>query len=311
MAKNYYQVLGVPKGASDKEVRQAYRRLARKYHPDVNRGDKGAEYQFKEINQAYEVISNPDSRKKYDTYGDQWRHAAQFQQAGAAGPATGHFRSSGTRTGRGGRGAGPEGAGNFGGLFGDLFGFGRGSRDPMEDVLRQEPVEVPLNITLEEAYNGSARILQMAPDPVTGAPGKRLEVEVPQGVATGSMIRIPGNSSASDRALALHLRVNVEPHKRFRRNGDDLKISVPVPVADAVLGGEVKVPTIKGKQVAMKLPPETQNGRTIRLKGQGMPKRKTPLQFGDLLVTVQLELPSLLTDEDRELFRKLRELHAS
>ena len=310
MAKDYYQLLGVSRSASDKEVRQAYRRLARKYHPDVNRGDKGAEARFKEINEAYQVLSNADSRKKYNAYGDQWRHADSFQQAGAGWP----FRSGGFRSRRGRAGPGPGvdlgDTGGFGGLFGDLFGFGRSSRTIEEEVLRPEPIQVPTTITLEEAYRGATRIVQLPPDPLTGAPGRRLEVKVPPGVGTNSKVHVANNGPARERRGEFYLVVSIASHKQFERRGDDLRVTVPVHLADAVLGGEVSVPTIKGSSVVLKLPPETQNGRTFKLKGQGMPNRKTPTRYGDLLATVKVVLPTGLNQEEQGLFQRLRELHS-
>ena len=301
MAKSYYDTLGVSRDASEKDVRSAYRRLARKYHPDVNRGDKGAESRFKEINEAYQVLADAENRKKYDRFGENWRHADQFARAGAGGPSPftwfGRARRRGPGRGEAQRSA-PSG---FGDLLGDLFGTrtrtGSGG-------FAAQPVDVPITITLEEAYAGAKRMVQTASDPFSGEAGRRLEVTIPAGVASGSRVHIgapPGGAP-----LDIYLSVTVAPHPRFERKGNDLLTQVSVPLADAVLGGEVEVSTITDAKVALKLPPETQNGRVFRLRGKGMPKGKSG-GHGDLLATVKVVLPTNLSDEQRELFERLRE----
>ncbi|MCH8199789.1 MAG: DnaJ domain-containing protein [Chloroflexi bacterium] len=302
MAKSYYDTLGVPRDASEKDVRSAYRRLARKYHPDVNRGDKGAESRFKEINEAYQVLADAEDRKKYDRFGENWRHADQFARAGAGGPSPftwfGRARRRGPGRGEAQRSA-PSG---FGDLLGDLFGTrtrtGSGG-------FAAQPVDVPITITLEEAYAGAKRMVQTASDPFSGEAGRRLEVTIPAGVASGSRVHI-GAPAPGGAPLDIYLSVTVAPHPRFERKGNDLLTQVSVPLADAVLGGEVEVSTITGAKVALKLPPETQNGRVFRLRGKGMPKGKSG-GHGDLLAMVKVVLPTNLSDEQRELFERLRE----
>ena len=305
MAKNYYEMLGVPKGSSEKEIRSAYRRLARKHHPDLNHGDPKAEARFKEINEAYQVLSDEKSRKKYDRYGDRWRNADQFEHAGDAGstPFTWFNRA---RSGRSGRASG-----GFGDIFGDIFSGG--TRVTFEDLTGDQAAttkraEVSVTITLDEAYTGTNRTVQTQADSFSGRPGARLEVSIPAGVQSGSKVHVDA-TKAGGGGVDLFLRVAVSPHKRFERKGDDLLIVVEVPLADAVLGGEVEVPTITGKRVALKVPSETQNGRVLRLKGKGMPrKRGAATSHGDLLAAVKVVLPSGLTEEQRELFERLREL---
>ena len=316
-ANDYYETLGVARGATEKEIRSAYRRLAREHHPDVNQGDKGAEARFKRINEAYQTLSDPDSRKKYDRFGADWRHAGQFPGGHGAGPqfhgghgAGGQFHGGYGAGGQfhGGHGAGAPpfaffrnartgGAGprvefdigEFGGAFEDFWsgarGKGRGGRC-------QTAPDAPATITLEEAYAGASRVV-LAPD------GKRLEVRVPPGVKSGERVRVEPEGGA------LSLLVTVAPHAVFERTGDDLRYAARVPMLDAVLGGEAAVPTIAGKSVAVRIPPGTQNGRVIRLRGKGMPKRGGG--FGDLLVAVNAVLPTELTDEQRALFERLRE----
>jgi len=318
MARDYYQVMGVPHNASDKDIRKAYRRLARQHHPDVNPGDKAAEARFKEINAAYEVLSDTEKRRKYDRYGDQWQYADQIEQA--------QRQSAGRRSfGRG--GTFDLGDINLGGDLGDLFqGIFRGSgRRPGRQ--RGRDVQQPVEVTLEEAYQGTARVLQMEreePCPTCGGQGqvagalchvcrgagavvkpRRLEVKIPPGVRDGSRVRVAGEGGVGPAGTGdLYLVVSVRPHERFERRGDDLYTEVDVPLTDAVLGGEVQVPTLTSR-VMLKLPPLTQNGRSFRLNSLGMP-RLGGNGKGDLYARVKVALPQELSPEQRELFEKLR-----
>jgi len=330
--KDYYAVLGVSRTASEQEIKQAYRRLARQYHPDVNQGDKSAEARFKEINQAYEVLSDPDKRKKYDQYGDQWQYAEQFEKARAQGGTGGFegfspFGQTYTYQDFSNTGDMDDLRSIFENLFGGAGGRFRTSRRPQAGGDIEHPVEV----TLEEAYYGTTRTLQMQieePCPACGGRGtiqrracsacggagvrprlRRLEVKIPPGVRTGSRIRMAGEGrSGIDGGPRgdLYLVVKVLPNERFQRVDDDLTIDVPVPLVTAILGGEVKVPTIKG-QLALKIPPETQNGKLFRLAGQGMPHLNSP-GYGDLFARVKVVLPTDLTDAERRLFEQLRNM---
>jgi curved DNA-binding protein len=285
--KDYYKILGLARKASEREIKQAYRKLARQYHPDVNPGDKTAEEKFKQINEAYEVLSDKEKRKKYDKYGDQWQYADQFEQAQRQQTPGWDFGGGGTRV--------YYTEGDFGSLFDDILGgigFGRGQTRPR----RGQDLEYPVEVTLEEAYRGTTRTLSFAD-------GKRLEVKVPAGVRTGSRVKLAGKGANGG---DLYLKVTVRPHSTFERRGDDLYVGVPVPLVTAVLGGEVQVPTLKGK-VALKIPAETQNGRTFRLAGQGMPHLGNKSR-GDLLAKVRVVLPTKLSAKERELFKQLGEL---
>jgi DnaJ-class molecular chaperone len=303
--QDYYQLLGVSKGASEKEIRQAYRRLARQYHPDLNPGDKAAEAKFKEIGEAYEVLSDAEKRKKYDRYGHDWQHAeaaeAAAREAGFGGarwgPSQGNVRFETADL--------DDAA--FGDLFGSLFGGGTGTRTGFRGrrvAQRGEDYEQPVEVTLEEAFAGSQRMLQVqSPD------GKlrRLEVKIPPGVTDGSRIRMAGEGGpglGGGPAGDLYLVVSVRPHPGFRREGDDLHVDVPVPLYVLMLGGEAHVPTLKGTRLALRIPPETQSGRVFRLAGQGMPRLQGGGR-GDLFATVQAVLPTNLSDRERELFREL------
>jgi curved DNA-binding protein len=278
--RDYYEVLGIDRKATDKEVRSAYRRLARAHHPDVNPGDASAEERFKELNEAYQVLSDPASRKAYDRYGANWRHASQYERAGAPGGPSPFTWFQGARSQRRG---GKGGFGSLGDLFGDLFTGGR----------ETPQAEAAVTVSLEEAATGATRLISLD--------GRRLEVKIPPGVDTGSRVRI-----APPGAPELHLVVTVSPHPRFERRGDDLTVSVDTPLIAAVLGGEAEVPLLSGKRLALKIPAGTQNGRTFRLRGKGMPQRGGT-GHGDLLASVRVVLPEHLTDEQRALFERLRE----
>ncbi|MCH7787413.1 MAG: J domain-containing protein [Chloroflexi bacterium] len=293
----YYETLGVPKSASEKEIRQAYRSLARKHHPDLNPGDKEAEEHFKKINEAYEVLSDAESRKKYDQYGDQWKHADQFE-------AQSQQRQAGRRNYNWTHSTGGlddldfDSYGGFGDIFsspGAAYGQRRGTR-----TSARRRTNVSVTVTLEEAYVGAKRHV-MVPD---GLHQRRIEVSIPPGVDSGSVVHV-----SPDKGNEVYLTVTVSPHSRFQRKGSNLDVEVEVPFEDAVLGGEVDVQTLKSK-VRLKIPPESQNGQRIRLAGQGMPKLGAAETKGDLYVIVRPELPKDLTDEERELFQKLKELRS-
>ncbi|MGD9935425.1 MAG: DnaJ C-terminal domain-containing protein [Dehalococcoidia bacterium] len=305
MARNFYEVLGVKRDASDKEVRSAYRRLARKFHPDVAPNDKAAESRFKEVNSAFEVLSDSEKRAKYDKYGDRWEYADQIEEAQRKQSASGWARQQGAFGGQAGEGFGDV---DFGSVFGSLFGRERGGADLRR---RGSDVETPVEVTLEEAFRGTSRTISIgARDP--SAPPRRLEVRIPAGVKTGSRVRVageghPGSGGAS--AGDLFLLLTVLPHSRFERKGDDLVVDVAVPVLDAVLGGEVEVPTIDGR-VMLKLPELTQNGKQFRLGGKGMPALGGTGARGDLYARVRVQLPEQLAPGEREHFEALRVLHA-
>ncbi len=313
MAKrDYYEVLGVPRNASDKDIRQAFRRLARQCHPDVNPGNKDAEAKFKELNEAYEVISDPETRAKYDRYGHEWKHGEQHERARAAAA-----REGSPFTWRWSTEPGPgrvtvesfdleDEDSPSADLFGMFTGRRRGAR---RSTARGEDAEHPIEISLEEAYHGATRVLQVQ----DGGAIRRLEVKVPPGVKTGSRVRIagegaPGYGPRSQKG-DLYLLVTVTPHPRFERQGDDLYADVDVPLADAVLGGEIVAPTLSGKRIALTIPPETQNGRTFRLAGQGMP-RLGGQGHGDLYAKVRVALPERLSPREQDLFKELRRLRA-
>jgi DnaJ-class molecular chaperone len=298
MAKDYYATLGVGRNASEKEIRSAYRRLARKHHPDVNPGDKASEALFKEINAANDVLSDPEKRKKYDKYGDNWEHADDIERMQRQrGPGGAGFRYTT---------AGPDLGPDFdlGDIFGGIFGGGNGRR-----ARRPEPpppsMEYAVDVTLEEAFAGTKRVIMVEGD---HGETRRLEVTIPPGVDTGSRVRIAGEGAAgfSGRRGDLYLVINVRQAPRFERKGDDLFTDVEVPLTTPVLGGEVEVQGVE-KKVALRLPAGTQNGQTFRLKGLGMPKLGQPEKHGDLLARVKVRLPKEPDDKTRALFEQLQE----
>ena len=325
MAKDFYDVLGVSRGASEKEVRSAYRKLARKHHPDVNPGDKSAETRFKEINQAYEVLSDADKRKKYDKYGDKWEYADQIEEA---------QRQRGQRFQYGGNGGAGSyeftdmgDLGDLGSVFGNIFRRGGGARTMSR---RGSDVQQPVEVTLEEAFHGTARTLEMLstePCPTCGGSGqiagatchtcqgagmlqrpRRLEVKIPAGVATGSKVRIAKEGQpgiGGGRKGDLLLVVTVRPHPRFERKGDDLYEDVDVPLTTAVLGGEAEVPTMTAR-VMLKIPPLTQNGKAFKLTGLGMPHLGRDGK-GDLYARIRVRLPDQLDERQQRLFKDLQE----
>lgn len=341
--KDYYSTLGVKRTASDKEIRSAYRKLARKHHPDINPNNKEAEARFKEINEAYEVLSDPDKRKKYDKFGADWE---QFERMGGA---PGDFDFSRYGAPGGGRvytGTAPGGAAFsdfFESLFGGMGGRGGMGSDPFGGLggvgravpRRGEDFEHPIELTLEEAFTGTSRRLQMQVQdncPICGGTGgqnnqacatcqgagvvarlKTIEVNIPAGVHTGSRVRVRGEGGPGSEGQLrgdLLLAVTVTPHPRYERKGDDLLLPVPVPLYTLILGGEVRVPTLKGTHLALNIPAGTHNGRTFRLKGQGMPRLSNPQERGDLLVKVEAQLPQHLTGEERQLFEQLQRIYS-
>ncbi|MBI3932134.1 MAG: J domain-containing protein [Acidobacteria bacterium] len=306
--KDYYKILGVPKGATDKEIKGAYRRLARKFHPDMNPGDKQAEARFKEINEANEVLSDPAKHRRYDQMGENWSY---FQDAGAAG---GWPRGSRVRVDVGGFGGG-GGVSDFSDFFRTFFG-GAGAGGPsLEDLFGHgrrpvdaegAEVEHDVELSLEEVLRGATRTLRVA----EARSSRRVEVKIPAGVRDGSRVRVAGEGGPGPRGGRrgdLYLRVRVAPHPVFERRGDDLHASVTVPLTTAVLGGEAQVPTLDGP-VGIRIPAGTPVGRTFRLKGHGLPRLAGGGGRGDLMTTLSVALPARLSHREKELFEELKRL---
>ena len=295
--KDYYDTLGVQRDADAKEVKRAYRKLAVQYHPDKNPNDKAAEERFKEINEAYEVLGDREKRAKYDQLGASYRawersggRPGGFDWSQWAGGAPG-----GARVDMGDLGD------LFGGGFSDFFTsiFGMGG-SPHSTARRGRDLEQSISISLAEAYRGTSRALQFN--------GRRLEVDIPRGARTGTKVRLTGKGEAGNRGTGdLYLRIEVLPDENFTRQGDDLYTEVPIELHVAVLGGEIPVQTFEGP-VILTVPPGSQPGQTIRLKGRGMPTLRSPSKHGDLYARLKVSLPRDLSEEERELFARLAAL---
>lgn len=300
--KDYYKILGVNKNASQDEIKKAYRKLAVKYHPDKNKDNKTAEEKFKAVNEAHEVLSDPEKRKKYDQLGDNWR---QYENMG----------------GRPGAGQGPGGAGgpySFEGDFSDLFGkgggsgfsdffeqfFGRGATGQSRQGARGgnfngQDYQTEMDITLEEAFHGTHRLIEVEDE--------KLRITTKPGAYSDQLLRIKGKGGKGSRGHRgdLYVRVRVENHPRYTRKGDDLHTTHTIDLFTAVLGGTAIVDTLTG-QVKVKIAPGTQSGRIIRIKNKGMPVYGESNLFGDLYVQLQVHIPERLTDKQKQLFEQLR-----
>lgn len=280
---NYYGILGVTKNANEKDIRSAYRKLARKYHPDLNPGSKESADKFKKVNEAYEILSDSKSREKYDLYGEKWKHSD-----GLDSPFGGERHPRYTKSN----------FQNHENLFGSS-GFSN-LEDLFNKSQRTSELETSIEVTLEEAYSGTNRTVKIN----VGTSERRIEVTIPPGVDTGSVVKVSPN-----RNQKILLNIIVTPHKFFSRKGNDLTAKVEIPLEDVVLGGEVEVKTLKSR-IQLKVPRESQNGQRIRLKGHGMPKIKDRNRTGDLYVEIQSIIPNNMSDEEIDLFKKLKQLRA-
>lgn len=327
--QDYYSVLGVPKTATEKEIRSAYRKLARKHHPDVNPGNAEAEERFKQINEAYEVLSDAEKRTKYDELGSRWREYEQAQRAGASGDGRGggapfDWSDFGARAGPGDgvryeyRSTGDD---DLRDLFGDespfsdffetFFASSGGGAPPRGAAGRRAPrpragsdIEYPLEVALADAYKGTTVTLALQGE--DGAT-KRIEVKIPPGVRTGSRIRVAGKGgqgNAGGKAGDLFLVVSLAREPRFELRGDDLYTKIRVPFTTLLLGGEAHVTTPDGRTLALSIPAHTQDGRSFRLRGQGMPRLGKAPAKGDLHAEVHAELPTHLSERERELLEE-------
>ena len=291
--QDYYLTLGVQRNASQADIKKAYRKLARQYHPDVNKDDAQAEAKFKAINEAHEVLSDPEKRSLYDQYGANWN------QVGAAGPQAQNYQQTYTQT------VNPQDFGAFRDVFEGMFGAsfgGYGDQAYRQRTQTGQDMEYPVEVSLEESFHGTTRSLRWGD-------GRVIDARIPAGVRDGSNVRLRGQGEPGFNggpAGDLFLRISVLPHARFERIGDDLKVNQPVDLYTAMLGGEIEVNGMD-KTVKLKIPEGTANGRVFRLKGMGMPHLKQPDKRGNLLVQVEVELPTQLSQKEKAL---VRELHA-
>jgi DnaJ-class molecular chaperone len=332
VAKNYYDILGVAKDASEEEIKKSYRRLARRYHPDVNKGDKSAEEKFKEISEAYETLSDKEKRKQYDMFGAYGlsRAGGGLRPFQGGGGARNYYWSSGgpggqgninyedlselfRKGGQGGGGARTGGGEDLGDIFGDIFGVPRGTRGtrgrPREEF-RQESKGQDLYYTMEidflEAVKGTTTRISLH----RGGKLEKVDVKIPAGVNNGSKIRLagkgepaPGKGKAGD----LYIEIKVGPHRVFWREGDDLFLDVPLTVGETVLGASVRIPTIDG-HADLKIPPGTPSGQKFRLKGKGVPNLETH-QPGDLYAISKIEVPKTIDERSRHLIEEFEHLN--
>jgi curved DNA-binding protein len=291
---DYYKVLGVDKNATQDEIKKAYRKLARKLHPDLNPNDKNAHKKFQQINEANEVLSDPEKRKKYDQYGKDWQHAEQFEQA----------RQSQQRTQGFGREtfSGDFEEGDFSEFFTSMFGEMGGGYRQRQTKFRGEDYQAELQLNLTDVYRTHQQVLTVN--------GKNIRITIPAGVENGQKIKIKGHGGpginggpSGDLYITFHIINNT----KFKRDGNDLHTTVDIDLYTAVLGGEIMIDTLDGK-VKLKVKPETQNGTKIRLKGKGFPVYKKEGEFGDLIVTFQVKIPTNLTEKQKELFEQLSKL---
>lgn len=310
MAKDYYGLLGVSRGADEKEIKTAYRRLARKYHPDVNPNDKAAEAKFKEISEAHAVLGDPEKRKLYDQYGDHWEHAGNIPGGGGIPHDDVDFRFGGGQ------------GGGFETIFGHFFGGGRNHGGGVDfeylDAAQPRDVEKVIEISLEEIDSGTKRTLtyqtmdaQRTREGIGTVPTtKKVELTIPAGISDGKKLRVPGKggAGANGRAGDLYVTVKWADHAQFKVSGDQLEVEVPVPFTVAALGGEIRVPTLRST-VKMKIPEGTQSGQVFRLGGQGVAKLNGGR--GDLMARIKITVPKKPTDAQRKLLEQLAALESA
>lgn len=296
--KDYYKILGVPKTASEADIKRAYRKLARENHPDRHPGNKKAEDRLKDINEAYEVLGDSEKRRKYDQLGARYQ---EWQRMGGD--------PRGFNWGQGGARMDDLddlfGGSGFSDFFTSIFGGGSARGRRAGARMRGQDVEQNVEVSLEEAYRGAKLTFQKN--------GKSLEVKIPAGVKSGSKVRVvgEGGGGVGDAPNGdLYLVITVRPHDRFKRDNDDLVLEMPIDLYTAVLGGEARIPTLDGT-LSLKIPPETQDGRTFKLRGQGMPHLRDPQSRGDLLVKVHVRIPQNLSPDEKKLFKELAQLRSA
>ncbi|MBS1747874.1 MAG: J domain-containing protein [Bacteroidetes bacterium] len=293
---DYYQTLGVGKNATEEEIKKAYRKLARKYHPDLNPNDKEANKKFQQINEANEVLSDPEKRKKYEAYGEHWQHAEQYEQAKQqqANRNTNNWQEYTY--------SGSTGEGDYSDFFESLFGGARGRSSHSHTQFRGNDFNASLNLSLRDAYTTHKQTFTIN--------DKQVRITIPAGVANGQVIKLKGYGSPGINggpAGDLYISFIIDDDAQLKRVGNDLYTTASIDLYTAVLGGDFTLETLDGK-IKLKINPETQNGSTVRLKGKGFPLYKEEGKFGDLFVTWQVKIPTHLTEKQKELFRELSKL---
>jgi len=290
---DYYKVLGITKKATENDIKKAYRKMARKYHPDLNPDDKEAEKKFKEINEANEVLSNPENRKKYDKYGKDWKHAEEFEKA----QQQQQYQSSSRRGG-----SAQYSEQDFSDFFSSMFGGGSAGGRGRNVQFRGQDYNAELQLELEDVYRTHKRTLTVN--------GKNIRLTIPAGVKNGQVIKIKGYGGEGVNGGPkgdLHIKFSILNHSKFKRDKDNLYTTIELDLYKALLGGDVVVDTFDG-QVKLKVKPETKNLTQVKLKGKGFPVYKKEGQFGDLYITYKIKIPTKLTTREKELFEELAKL---
>lgn len=289
---DYYKILGVPKTAAEADIKKAYRKLARKYHPDLNPNDKTAEKKFKEINDANEVLSHPENRKKYDQYGEHWQHSEEYEKA--------KQQQQYQRSTQG--SAGGYSQEDFSDIFGSMFG-GRTSGSRGRQVkFRGQDYNAELQLDLKDVFTTHKRTLTVN--------GKNIRITIPAGIENGQIIKIKGHGGPGVNGGPngdLLIQFSIVNHSKFKRDKDNLHVTVDLDLYKALLGGEQMIDTFNGK-VKLNIKPETQNGTKVKLKGKGFPKYKKEGLFGDLYITYQIKLPEKLSSQEKALIEQLQKL---
>lgn len=287
---DYYKVLGIPKTATQDEIKEAYRKLVRKYHPDLNPNDKDAERKFKEVNEANEVLSDPEKREKYNKYGKDWQHADEIEKAQRQQRRPRDNSNS------------SEFTGDFSDFFKSMFEEEMRGRQSRQSRFRGEDLHAELHLSLEDVYQTQKQTLTVN--------GKNIRLTIPAGVENGQTIKITGHGSPGFNGGPngdLYITFSISEHPKFKRDGNNLQTTVDIDLYTALLGGEILVDTFDGK-VKVKIAPETQSGAKAKLKGKGFPVYKQEKKFGDLYLIYQVQLPKNLTAQEKELFMELAKL---
>ncbi len=298
---DYYKILGIDKKASSDEIKKAYRKLARKYHPDLNPNDKEAQTKFQQINEANEVLNDADKRKKYDEYGENWKHADQYEGAKRSSAQQRQYGGSSGGFGGADFGGSSFGGGDYSDFFESFFGRSGGGQSGQSAKYKGQDYQSELKLDLREAYTTHKKTLTVN--------GKNIRITIPAGVADGQVIKLkgqgaPGSNGGPNGDLFITFKITEDP--MFKRLNDDLYLNQDISLYTAVLGGEVTVETLSGK-VKLKVAPGTQNGTKVRLKGKGYPLYKKEGEFGNMFVTYNITIPTDLTDKQKELFKELSE----
>lgn len=296
---DYYKVLGIPKKASEKEIKAAYRKLARKYHPDVNPDNKAAEQKFKEVNEANEVLSDPEKRKQYDKYGENWKHGEEHEKAQRQ-----HQQQRNTQYSAGGQGFGEN---DFSDFFESMFGGAGGSsyQQTRSPKFKGQDFNAELHLNLKDVYTSQQQLLTVS--------GKKIRLTIPAGVENGQKIKIKGKGAPGINGGPngdLYIQFVIDNHTQFKREGNNLYRRVDLDLYTAILGGEITVDTFDSK-VKLKIQAETQNESKVKLKGKGFPIYKKEGEFGDLIITYHIKMPTNLGEKEKTLFKELQKVQAA